>query len=284
MVISYNICNFSYTYPLTSKPALSNITIQLELGKIYGVIGANASGKSSLCLSLKGYIPHFYKGKYSGKILLNNTIDLLKSNECDSVGFVFSDPFSQLSHIKKTVFEEIAFSLENRSIPVQQIESLVTQVMQLLNIEQLALQNPLNLSGGQVQRVAIACVIVNNPEILILDEPTSQLDPEETKNIYNFLQKYRDEGHTVIISEQDTNLLAEYADNIIVLQNGFITHYGNKYDVFYDETFPSDCIDIPEVVKIVKKLRNFDIKITPDITDIGELIVLLKEKCDEHRN
>ena len=216
MVISYNICDFSYTYPLTSKPALSNITIQIESGKIYGVIGANASGKSSLCLSLKGYIPHFYKGEYSGKILLNNTIDLAKSNESGSIGFVFSDPFSQLSHIKKTVFEEIAFSLENRNTPTQQIESRVTQVMQLLNIEQLALQNPLSLSGGQIQRVAIACVIVNNPEILILDEPTLQLDPKETKNIYNFLQKYKDEGHTVIISEQDTNLLAEYADNIIV--------------------------------------------------------------------
>ncbi|MFR0962385.1 MAG: energy-coupling factor ABC transporter ATP-binding protein [Dorea sp.] len=177
--------NVDYSYPLTTEPAIKHLNLQIERGKFYGVIGENGSGKTTLCALLRGFAPSFYKGEIKGEVLVEGkNINEYGGELSQKIGFVFQNPFTQISGVKDTVFEEVAYGLENFGVPVEEIERRVIEVMKMTNIESLAEKNPFELSGGQMQRVALASVIVLEPDILIIDEPTSQLDPEGTERVY----------------------------------------------------------------------------------------------------
>ena len=168
----------TYSYPLTEQPSIKHVTVSLERGKFYGVIGENGSGKTTFCALLRGFAPSFYKGEIEGEVLVEGKPVSEYGGELSAkIGYVFQNPFTQISGVKDTVYEEVAYGLENFGVPVEEIERRVVDVMKLTNIEALALKSPLELSGGQMQRVALASVIVLEPDILIIDEPTSQLDP-----------------------------------------------------------------------------------------------------------
>lgn len=280
MPLAYDIQHYTYTYPLEETPALRDITISIQQGKFYGIVGANNAGKSSLCLALKGYIATFYHGSYSGTINVQHNglmQPLTEASKYNNIGFVFSDPFTQLSRTKETVFEEIALTLENRNVAVQEIIQRVEHIMQQLHLTELAMKNPQMLSGGQVQCIALASIIVADPQILILDEPTVQLDPKESEHIYRFLRRYADNGNTVICAEQNTDLLAQYVDELLVLEKGTIILSGHCDDVFYDTRFPQESITLPSVVQLVQTLRARGVPIEQNITHDDQLIAFIKE-------
>ena len=225
--------NVNYKYPLEEKNTLQNINIEIKKGEFWAVIGKNGSGKTTFCNILRRFVPDFYKGELTGKITLEGKElkDYSQKEIVQKIGFVFQNPFTQISGVKNTVFEEIAYGLENLGIERETIISEVEKILKLLEIEKLRDKNPYNLSGGQKQRVALASIIAMNPDILVIDEPTSQLDPKGTEDIFKIINLMANEGKTIILVEHKLELIAEYAENILVLDEGEVILSGKAEEV-----------------------------------------------------
>ena len=229
----FKIENVNYKYPLEDKQALKNINIEIKKGEFWAVIGKNGSGKTTFCNMLRRFVPDFYKGELTGKITLEDK-DLKNYSQKElvqKIGFVFQNPFTQISGVKDTVFEEIAYGLENLGLDKEEIISRVEKILKLLEIEKLRDRNPYDLSGGQKQRVALASIIAMNPDILVIDEPTSQLDPKGTEDIFKIINLMANEGKTIILVEHKLELIAEYAENILVLDEGEVILSGKAKEV-----------------------------------------------------
>ena len=229
----FKIENVNYKYPLEDKQALKNINIEIKKGEFWAVIGKNGSGKTTFCNMLRRFVPDFYKGELTGKITLEDKElkDYSQKELVQKIGFVFQNPFTQISGVKDTVFEEIAYGLENLGLDKEEIISRVEKILKLLEIEKLRDRNPYDLSGGQKQRVALASIIAMDPDILVIDEPTSQLDPKGTEDIFKIINLMANEGKTIILVEHKLELIAEYAQNILVLDKGEIILSGKAEEV-----------------------------------------------------
>ena len=229
----FKIENVNYKYPLEEKQALKNINIEIKKGEFWAVIGKNGSGKTTFCNMLRRFVPDFYKGELTGKITLEDKElkDYSQKELVQKIGFVFQNPFTQISGVKDTVFEEIAYGLENLGLDKGEIISKVEKILKLLEIEKLRDRNPYDLSGGQKQRVALASIIAMDPDILVIDEPTSQLDPKGTEDIFKIINLMANEGKTIILVEHKLELIAEYAQNILVLDEGEIILSGKAEEV-----------------------------------------------------
>lgn len=248
----------TYTYPLMKQPALKNITASFEHGKFYGVIGENAGGKTTLCNLIRGLIPHFYKGKLEGQALIEGEdirtldIDLLSTK----IGYIFQNPFTQISGVRKTVFEEIALGLENLGMPMEEMIEKVLHIAKLVHIENLLQNNPNALSGGQRQRVAFASIIAMDTDTFVIDEPTSQLDPEGTEGIFEIIHTLKEQGKTIILVEHKVDLLAEYADEILVLYKGELIAKGATKEVLSDVSLSEKGVLLPRTVMLNQKLTE----------------------------
>jgi len=229
----FKIENVNYKYPLEDKQALKNINIEIKKGEFWAVIGKNGSGKTTFCNMLRRFVPDFYKGELTGTITLEDKElkDYSQKELVQKIGFVFQNPFTQISGVKDTVFEEIAYGLENLGLDKEEIISRVEKILKLLEIEKLRDRNPYDLSGGQKQRVALASIIAMDPDILVIDEPTSQLDPKGTEDIFKIINLMANEGKTIILVEHKLELIAEYAQNILVLDEGKIILSGKAEEV-----------------------------------------------------
>jgi len=229
----FKIENVNYKYPLENKQVLKNINIEIKKGEFWAVIGKNGSGKTTFCNMLRRFVPDFYKGELTGKITLEDKElkDYSQKERVQKIGFVFQNPFTQISGVKDTVFDEIAYGLENLGLEKEEIISKVEKILKLLEIEKLRDRNPYDLSGGQKQRVALASIIAMNPDILVIDEPTSQLDPKGTEDIFKIINLMANEGKTIILVEHKLELIAEYAQNILVLDEGEIILSGKAEEV-----------------------------------------------------
>lgn len=250
--------DITYRYPLTEENALNGISLDVERGGLCGITGANGAGKSTLLMVIRGFIPGFFKGDLSGSVVIDGRdIGEYSAGElAHKIGYVFQNPFNQLSTIKDTVFEEIAFGLENYGIPREEIGERVAAIMDLTNTEKIALRNPLELSGGQLQRVAIASTLVFDPEILILDEPTSQLDPGGRKEIYRIVGDLKQRGTTILLVDHDTDLLSQYADQIVILGDGRIRAAGSPEAAFEDIDYNDEGVRLPTEVALSRRLHE----------------------------
>ena len=229
----FKIENVNYKYPLEDKQALKNINIEIKKGEFWAVIGKNGSGKTTFCNMLRRFVPDFYNGELTGTITLEDKElkDYSQKELVQKIGFVFQNPFTKISGVKDTVFDEIAYGLENLGLYKEEIISRVEKILKLLEIEKLRDRNPYDLSGGQKQRVALASIIAMDPDILVIDEPTSQLDPKGTEDIFKIINLMANEGKTIILVEHKLELIAEYAQNIIVLDEGEIILSGKAEEV-----------------------------------------------------
>ena len=249
--------NITYTYPISDEPAIKNLSLNIERGKFYGIIGNNGSGKSTLCAILRGFAPAYFKGKLDGEVIFNGKdISQYGYELSKMIGYVFQNPFTQISGIKETVFEEIAYGLENFGTPVEEIEKRVIEVMKLTNTEELAMKNPYELSGGQMQRVALASVIVLNPDVLIIDEPTSQLDPQGTESVFEIIRKLKEQKKTIILVEHKIDLIAEFTDHVIILKDGEVLKEGDTNSVLTDISLLEHGIAIPQVTQLAIQLKE----------------------------
>ena len=233
-----NLQNVTYKYPLTKTPVLQNINLQVKEGEFISIVGPNGAGKSTLCYALAGFVPHFFKGEISGTIEVAGkesskaTLDEWILN----VGLAFQNPFNQISGAKYTVFEEIAFGLENIGVPREEMKERVQNAMALTGITELADRSPYSLSGGQQQRVALTSILVMRPKLLVLDEPTSQMEPIGTREVFGVVRKMAEEGMTVVMVEHKVEWIAEFADRVIALKEGQILMEGKPNEVLTSDT------------------------------------------------
>lgn len=253
------IKNLKYRYPGMKDLVLDDISLSIERGEFIGIVGRNGSGKSTLSQAIIGLVPLFHKGAYGGQVVLNiDGQELLAgkipvSDICEHVGLVFQNPFNQLSGAKDTVYDEVAFGLQNLSIEREEMIRRVDKVLKQLDIYQYKDRNPFNLSGGQMQRVAIASVLVMKPEIIILDEPTSQLDPQGTEEVFKVVDELRNEGITIIMIEQKLERIADFSDRVILMNNGKVAAFGTPAEVFSRDDLEEMGVNPPLYTKICKQ-------------------------------
>ena len=254
----FKLENVSYKYPLEDREILKNINLDIKKGEFWAVIGKNGSGKTTLCNVLRRFVPDFYKGELKGRITLEGKElkDYSAKEIVQKVGFVFQNPFTQISGVKETVFEEIAFGLENLALDAEYIRKRVEETLKLLHIEELKDKNPYELSGGQGQKVALASIIAMDPEIMVIDEPTSQLDPKGTEEIFEIIDILKKEGKTIILVEHKLELIAEYAEKVMVLDEGEMILSGNTEDVLKNKILLEKEIGIPQYTALAYRLMD----------------------------
>ncbi len=213
-----NLSHVTYTYPDQARPALADFSVALPEGELILVVGPSGAGKSTFLRTLNGLAPHFYGGSWSGKIEVGgrNPVDVAPRGMADLVGFVFQDPEAQF--VVDTVEDELAFAMENFALPPATMRKRIEEVLDQMGIAALRQRRIGALSGGEKQRVAIASVLALQPQILVLDEPTSQLDPQAAEEVLLALRQLNeDQGLTVILSEHRLERVAQYADSILYL-------------------------------------------------------------------
>jgi energy-coupling factor transport system ATP-binding protein len=217
--------DLTYCYPETASSALDKINLTIKEGEFVLLLGGSGSGKSSLVRAIAGLIPEFYGGKFRGKIRING-VDLkniARKTLIQKVGMVFQDPESQL--IMTNVEQELAFGLENLGLDNTLMRRRIMEVSSALSLNSILENNIPELSGGLKQKVALASVLAMQPDILILDEPTSQLDPVAGEEILTIIRRLNEEnGITVVLIEQRLERCFHLADRFLVMDKGSIIY------------------------------------------------------------
>lgn len=230
-VIEFDHVTFAYAE--TAAPALRDVSLTINEGEYVALMGRNGAGKTTLELCINGIIPNMVMGDLEGEITVagQSPIATPVREMAKVVGMVFDNPEFQMSQM--TAAEEIALGLENLGIPYDEMRRRIPAALALVGLSGLEDRMPLALSGGQQQRLAIASTLAMRPRILVMDEPTSNLDPLGKEEVFEIASRLnRDEGLTVVLAEHEVEVLAEYADRVIVLDGGAIVANGTPRDVF----------------------------------------------------
>lgn len=267
----------SYSYPRSNKPALINVNLTVDKGDFLILTGRSGCGKTTLCRCLNGLIPHFYGGGLKGDVIVAglSVRDNPTSDLAQHVGFVFQNPENQLFAL--SVEKDIAFGLENLAMPRDEIRKRVDWAMDVTGITDLREKAPYELSGGQQQRVAIACILSMRPEIMVLDEPTSFLDPVAARNLFEVIYKLNKELElTIVLVEHRLDLLSTYVNRVIVMEEGEVKADGSPRDILSSEEMMSLGLGIPKVTRLYQKLKE-------DSFDLGGPPISVEELAREIR-
>jgi energy-coupling factor transporter ATP-binding protein EcfA2 len=258
--------NLTFIYNGADEPALRDINLKIEDGEFVLITGPSGGGKSTLCRCFNGLVPHFYGGTISGKAEVQGA-DILQHSTKElalKVGMVFQDPENQL--VTTDVEREIAFGLENLGYSRALIARRIEEALDTAGIAGLRFKRLVELSGGEKQKVAIASVLALHPEVLVLDEPTSELDPQSAEEVLRLLERLNDElGITVILVEHRLDRVIHLVDRVIVMNQGEIVADGHPRQVMSRADTPALGIGLPPVIGLIQQLqkRGFDIKQMP---------------------
>ncbi len=265
------IRDYTWQYLNTEKPALDAISLDIYEGEFVGIIGPNGAGKTTLALSMDGLIPGQYHGVKQGtvKVMGKEVEDYPRGQLQRQVGVVFSDPEAQFTAM--TVEDELVFGLENLGLSIPEIRERLEWVTELTALKPLLPKPPYEISGGQKQRVALAAVLAMMPKVMVLDEPTSMLDPISRKRIFEVLGRLKREQHnTVIVIEHSLENLIPLADRMILLSEGKVALQAPTRDFFQEIAFLLEKgIYPPEAMQFFYRLvqrgwYNGDLPITLD--------------------
>lgn len=224
-----------YAYPGASRRALDGLDMTIARGEFVGIVGATGAGKSTLCLTLNGIVPQFFGGSFFGTVRItgHDTLETPTSRLAATVGMVFEDPETQIT--ATTVEGEVAFALENLKLPTELMQVRVAEALRAVGLAGLERKHPARLSGGQKQRLAIASALALAPDCIVLDEPTSQLDPVGTAEVFALLSRLnRERGITIIVASHASEELAAVATRILLLSGGRIIRDGTPGAVLGD--------------------------------------------------
>ncbi|MDX1814223.1 MAG: ATP-binding cassette domain-containing protein [Candidatus Bathyarchaeia archaeon] len=276
--------NLTYTYPGVSKPSISNVSIEVEKGEFVLITGPSGCGKTTLCRCFNGLIPHFYQGELKGEITVAG-MDTTKHQThamAKHVGLVFQNPENQLFAL--SIEKDVAFGLENLGVPRGEMRKRVEWALKLTGIQDLRERSPHEVSGGQQQRVAIAAVLAMQPKIIILDEPTSFLDPLSAEKIFEVIHGLNKKlGITVVLVEHRLDLTAKYTNHIIIMDEGKICFDGNPRKILSSEETRLIGVGIPKATLLYQILKKEGIDLN-NLTPLssGELAKLLLEAFETH--
>ena len=250
--------DFSYSYPDTPN-VLMDIDLRVERGEALGIIGPNGAGKSTLCKAMNGLVPHFYGGYIKGRVVVAgmDTMEHTVAELSTKVGLVFQEPENQLSGLALTVEEEVGFGLAMLGFPREEIKDRVREALEKVGLTGLEERSPFELSGGQQQRLAIATVLAMKPEIIVLDEPVSLLDPIGKREVFEAVKELKKTGSTLIIAEHEIEELAYIADRVIALNEGRIVLEGEVEQVLADvEGLRTITVEAPSVAQLTHILKE----------------------------
>lgn len=225
--------NVTYHYPGTEEPALRDIDLEIMPGEYVAILGLNGAGKTTLGLCVNGVVPTMLGGTLEGTVTVGglDVEDYPVREMAKIVGMVFDNPEFQMSQMSAA--EEVALGLENGGIPYEEMLRIIPETLSLVGLAGFEERSPLGLSGGQQQRLAIAAVLAMNPQILIMDEPTSNLDPIGKQEVFGIAAKLNKEaGMTVVVIEHEVEVMARFADRVIVIDKGRIVMNGAPADIF----------------------------------------------------
>ncbi len=251
------ISDLSFYYSDSAEPALSDVSLKIKPGEFVLVAGSSGSGKSSLCRCLNGLIPHFYGGRIKGEVVVceKNVFETPTKVLAEYVGVVFQDPENQL--LMSEVEREIAFGLENLCYPPNIINKRVEEALDSVGISHIRHRHPTELSGGEKQKTAIASSLVLNPQVLVLDEPTSELDPKSAEDVINVLERLNcDLGLTIVLVEHRLDRVVHHVDRIIALDKGRVILDGHPKKILADPRFKSLGVGLPPIVSLANTIRN----------------------------
>jgi len=249
--------NLSFRYPEATKFAVRDFELTIKSGEIVILAGPSGCGKSTLLRAVNGLIPHMYTGEYLGSVSVGDhkVSEARMSELAQTVGLLFQNPENQIFMF--SVERDIAFGLENLAVPPDEIRTRVDEAMRQLGITDLAQRAPHELSDGQKQRVALAGVIVMRPRLIILDEPTSLLDPKTAVELVELVRRLRDEtGITFLIVEHRLELLVRIADRLVVMSEGRKVLDGGPEGVLADESAAAYGISIPPISRLRNQLKR----------------------------
>jgi len=271
--------SLTYTYPGAFKPSISDISMKVEKGEFVLITGPSGCGKTTLCRTFNGLIPQFYQGELKGEITVaeldaakHPTYELAKQ-----VGLVFQNPENQLFAL--SVEKDVAFGLENLGFPRDEMRKRVDWALSLTGIYDLRERSPHEMSGGQQQRVAIAAVLAMQPQIIVLDEPTSFLDPLSAEKIFEVIHELNTKlGLTVILVEHRLDLTAKYADRIIIMDEGKVRFDGETREILGNDETRLIGVGIPKATLLYEMLKKEGVNIEGVIPlSSDELAKMLRE-------
>lgn len=250
------IDNLSYTYPEAKEPALDDVSLRVEAGDWVAVIGHNGSGKSTLAKNMLGLLePSAGRIQIAGMTLSEETVWDIRAQ----VGIVFQNPDNQF--VGATVADDVAFGLENRAVPRAEMIQRVADALETVRMTEFANREPAHLSGGQKQRVAIAGVVAQRPQVLILDEATSMLDPAGRRDVVNLIHELKDQLNLTVISITHDLQEAARADDVIVLDNGHVVETGTPAQIFASGSKLAQYgLDVPYAERLKEGLRAHGLK------------------------
>jgi len=256
--IPISVKNVTYTYPEQDTPALKDVSLEVEKGEYLVVMGRNGAGKTTLCVLLNGVIPNVLGGKMRGRTEVMG-LDTRRHHVYEIaqyVGMVLQDPEAQL--FTSNVRSEAAFAAENLGVPREEMTARIEWALEVVRLQEFVRRAPSQLSGGQKQRLVIAAGLVMRPSVLVLDEPTSQLDPIGAQEVFSVLRDLnQDLGMTIVISTHKSEHAARYADRIVVLDQGQIVTQGTPTDIFSQvELLDRLYVQVPAVTRVEWELKE----------------------------
>jgi len=270
--------SLTYTYAGRTEPSIQDVSITIEKGEFVVLTGPSGCGKTTLCRCFNGLVPHFYGGKLEGELVAAG----LKVTEHPiselalHVGLVFQNPENQLFAL--SVEKDVAFGLENIGMPRDKIRERVDWSLEMAGIQDLRDRAPHELSGGQQQRVAIASVLAMQPEIMVLDEPTSFLDPLGAQTIFEVISKLNKQlSITVILVEHRLDLASKYANHVIIMDEGKVVLDGEPRKIFSSEEARLIGVGIPKAISLYQVLEQGGIHLRSVPLTSEEAYQLLRE-------
>lgn len=260
-----------YRYAGASQPTLRAVDLRVEPGRVLGIVGANESGKTTLCLVAGGFAPGVVGGHLDGSVRIDGIETTTMSTHALALhcGLLFQNAATQLSNTTATVFEEVGFGPCNLGLPVAEVVERVWWALDAVGVADLAPRDPARLSGGQGQLVALASVLALRPRYLILDEPTSELDPAGTALVADALARVASEtGAGILIVEHKTDVLARIADEVVVLSEGSVAMAGPAAEVLVDSRLGSFGVEPPSRVRLERSLRAAGIEWSASLAEV----------------
>ena len=243
----------SYRYEEAETDALTGVDLVVAAGELVGVVGPTGAGKSTLCLVAMGLAPHFFGGRLRGavRVLGRDSRSVPVVDRSADVGLLFQNPFTQVSGARERVDEEVAFGPECHGLAPDDVDERVAEALRLVGLEHLSARHPLDLSGGQLQRLALAALLAMRPRLLLLDEPTSQLDPAGTEAILAVLARLHAAGTTIVVVEQRLEAVCELCPRVVAMDGGRVLADGPPVEVFDDEAVAA-VVGTPAYVRMAR--------------------------------
>lgn len=271
--------DFSFRYREGASPVVSDISLAIPDGCFVGITGAAGAGKSTLTYAINGIVPHCYPGDFYGRVTVEglDTVDSSLTDISRLVGSVCQDIDSQM--VSTVVEDEVLYGLENFGIERREVPARVDEALAAMGIEDLRDRTIDSLSGGQKQKVAIASVIALSPRVLVLDEPTAELDPASSVGVFELLRRYATEnGITVVVVEQKISLLSDYADMLVIVDGGRIAFSGTPDEVLaHTDELLAIGVNCPRSTTLMNELSKRGLYAGPSVRNVAQAAKALRE-------